>query len=121
MLQRIYGTAFSDKKVLAEFIKQREEAEKRDHRKLGKELGLFTFHPLAPGARVLDCRRAPCSTPRCRRSMRRLLLDEPATSRSRRRCSINQKLWETSGHWQHYAENMFKVRVRGAGVLASSR
>ena len=50
MLQRIYGTAFADKKLLAEYLKQREEAEKRDHRKLGKELGLFAFHPLAPGS-----------------------------------------------------------------------
>src|SRR5947209_2539127 len=49
MLQRIYGTAFAEKKLLAEFIKQREEAEKRDHRKLGKELGLIAFHHWAPG------------------------------------------------------------------------
>jgi len=49
-LQRIYGTAFFDKKGLDAWLKQREEAEKRDHRRLGRELDLFHFHPLSPGA-----------------------------------------------------------------------
>ena len=49
MLQRIYGTAFADKKRAREYLHRLEEAKKRDHRKLGKDLGLFTFHPLAPG------------------------------------------------------------------------
>ena len=49
-LQRIYGTAFFDKKDLDAWLKQQEEARKRDHRKLGKELDLFAFHPAAPGA-----------------------------------------------------------------------
>ena len=50
MLQRIYGTAFFDKKELDAWLKQQEEAKKRDHRKLGTELDLFHFHPFAPGA-----------------------------------------------------------------------
>src|SRR6516164_6365005 len=50
MLQRIYGTAFFDKKALQKYLHQQEEAKKRDHRKLGKELDLFHFHPFAPGA-----------------------------------------------------------------------
>src|SRR5690349_19737133 len=50
MLQRIYGTAFSDGKQLREYLKHLEEAKKRDHRKLGKELGLFAFHPWSPGS-----------------------------------------------------------------------
>src|SRR6185312_17515345 len=49
-LQRIYGTAFFDKKALAEYLTLQEEAKKRDHRKLGKELDLFHFHPYAPGS-----------------------------------------------------------------------
>jgi len=48
-LQRVYATAFNDKKDLEEYLKNLEEAKKRDHRKLGKELGLFHFHPLSPG------------------------------------------------------------------------
>jgi len=54
-LQRIYGTAFFDKKDLDAWLKQQEEAKKRDHRKLGKELDLFAFHPAAPGAVFMHC------------------------------------------------------------------
>ena len=96
MLQRIYGTAFADKKALAEFIKQREEAEKRDHRKLGKELGLFAFHRWAPGAAfwlpkgTVLYTTLPSSCASC-------CSTTPATSRSRRRSCINQKLWEHLG------------------------
>jgi threonyl-tRNA synthetase len=50
MLQRIYATAFGDKKELDQHLKNLEEAKKRDHRKLGRELGLFMFHELAPGS-----------------------------------------------------------------------
>ena len=96
MLQRIYGTAFFDKKGLDAWLKQREEAEKRDHRRLGKELDLFLFHPFAPGRGVLDRRRAPRSTRCCRRTC--------ATSRSRTATSeiktpllYNKGLWEMSG------------------------
>ena len=107
-LQRIYGTAFFDKKELDAWLKQREEAEKRDHRRLGKELDLFHFHPLSPGRGVLDAEGhrdlhgavdVHAAAARWR----------TATSRSRRRCSTTRALWEMSGHWGKYKENMFLV------------
>ena len=102
--------------ALDEYLKQREEAEKRDHRKLGKELGLFAFHPLGAGRGVLAAEGHRRSTPRCQSSCAGCSSTTAATSRSRRRCSINQQLWETSGHWQHYARQHVQARVRGAGV-----
>jgi threonyl-tRNA synthetase len=108
MLQRIYGTAFADKKLLAEFVKQREEAEKRDHRKLGKELGLFTFHPLAPGSAFWMPKGTILYTT-LQQFMRRLLLDDAGYVEVKTPLLYHQQLWEQSGHWQHYADNMFKV------------
>ena len=84
-----------------------EEAKKRDHRKLGKELGLFTFHPWAPGADVL-ARQGHDALQHARRLHawqalpRRLLGGEDAIV-------FNKELWDTSGHWEHYRENMFLV------------
>jgi threonyl-tRNA synthetase len=108
MLQRIYGTAFPDKKALAEFLKLREEAEKRDHRKLGKELGLIAFHPWAPGAPFWLPKGTVLYTT-LQQFMRRLLLDEAGYVEVKTPLLYHQKLWETSGHWEHYADNMFKV------------
>ena len=108
MLQRIYGTAFADKKALAEFVKQREEAEKRDHRKLGKELGLFAFHPLAPGSAFWMPKGTVLYTT-LQQFMRRLLLDDAGYVEVKTPLLYHQQLWEISGHWQHYADNMFKV------------
>ena len=95
MLQRIYGTAFADKKQLAEYLKQREEAEKRDHRKLGKELGLFTFHPLRAGRGVLAAQGHRRSTRRCTSSCAALLLDDAGYVEVKTPLSINQELWES--------------------------
>jgi threonyl-tRNA synthetase len=108
MLQRIYGTAFPDKKALAEFVKQREEAEKRDHRKLGKELGLFAFHPFAPGVPFWLPKGTTLYTT-LQGFMRRLLLDDAGYVEVKTPLIYSQKLWEQSGHWEHYADNMFKV------------
>ncbi len=69
-MQRVYGTAFFSQKELDEHLTRLEEAKKRDHRKVGKELGLFTFHPWAPGADVLDCQEARRSTTRSSNYMR---------------------------------------------------
>ena len=108
MLQRIYGTAFAEKKLLTEFLKQREEAEKRDHRKLGKELGLFAFHPLAPGSAFWLPKGTILYTT-LQQFMRRLLLDDAGYVEVKTPLLYHQALWEQSGHWQHYADNMFKV------------
>jgi threonyl-tRNA synthetase len=108
MLQRIYGTAFFDKKNLDEFLKQREEAEKRDHRKLGRELGLIAFHPWAPGSAIwLPKGTVVYNT--LSNFMRRLLTEQAGYVEVRAPLLWNQKLWEQSGHWQHYSEDMFKV------------
>ncbi|HUB07699.1 MAG TPA: threonine--tRNA ligase [Myxococcales bacterium] len=105
MLQRIYGTAFFDKKALDAHLARLEEAKKRDHRKLGKELELFMTHPWAPGAAfwlpkgtVLYQTLSDC--------MRRLLLSEGYVE-VKTPLIYNKALWERSGHWEHYQENMF--------------
>ncbi len=108
MLQRIYGTAFPDAKQLRSYLAQLEEAKKRDHRKLGKDLGLFAFHPWAPGA-AFWLPRGTVLWNILSTFMRRLLLDEAGYVEVRTPLLYHQKLWETSGHWEHYADAMFKV------------
>jgi threonyl-tRNA synthetase len=108
MLQRIYGTAFADKKGLAEFLKQREEAEKRDHRKLGKELGLVAFHPWAPGE-AFWLPRGTILYNTLAEFMRKLLLGPGGYHEVKAPLLFHKELFETSGHWQQYGENMFHV------------
>jgi threonyl-tRNA synthetase len=109
MLQRIYGTAFPDGKQLEAYLKHLEEAAKRDHRKLGKELGLIAFHPWAPGS-AFWLPRGTTLYHTLSEFMRRLLVDEAGYVEVKTPILYHQKLWETSGHWQHYSEDMFKVK-----------
>ncbi|MFI5288527.1 MAG: threonine--tRNA ligase [Polyangia bacterium] len=109
MLQRIYGTAFPDKRALDDYLKQRAEAEKRDHRKLGKELGLIAFHPWAPGS-AFWLPRGTVLYNTLSSFMRRLLVDEAGYVEVKTPLLFHQKLWETSGHWEHYADAMFTMR-----------
>jgi threonyl-tRNA synthetase len=106
-MQRIYGTAFFSEKELTAHLTRLEEARKRDHRKLGRELGLFTFHPWAPGAAFwLDKGTTLYNT--LANYMREVLF--PAGYLEVKTPLIfNKSLWETSGHWQHYRQNMFLV------------
>ncbi len=107
MLQRIYGTAFFDKKALQQYLHQQEEAKKRDHRKLGKELDLFHFHPFAPGAAFWS----PKGTVLYQilsNYMRKLTL-ENGYLEVKTPLLFNKGLWEISGHWGKYKENMFLV------------
>jgi threonyl-tRNA synthetase len=106
-MQRIYGTAFFSEKDLTAHLTRLEEAKKRDHRKLGRELGLFTFHPWAPGAAFwLDKGTTLYNT--LANYMREVLF--PAGYLEVKTPLIfNKSLWETSGHWQHYRQNMFLV------------
>jgi len=107
MLQRIYGTAFFDKKALQQYLNQQEEAKKRDHRKLGKELDLFHFHPFAPGAAFWT----PKGTTLYQvlsNYMRKLTL-ENGYQEVKTPLLFNKGLWEISGHWGKYKENMFLV------------
>ena len=111
MLTRIYGTAFSNKTDLEEYLTRLEEAKKRDHRKLGRELGLFALRDEAPGM--------PFFLPNGM-ILRNTLIDywhevhnkwdylEISTPQIMRRT-----LWETSGHWDHYKENMYTTVIDG--------
>ena len=109
-MQRIYGTAFFSDKELQAHLQRLEEAKKRDHRKVGKDVGLFTFHPWAPGATFwLDKGTTLYNT--LADYMREVLF--PAGYVELKTPLIyNKALWETSGHWQHYRENMFLVSGR---------
>ncbi|SDT14196.1 threonyl-tRNA synthetase [Paenibacillaceae bacterium GAS479] len=105
VLQRIYGTAFCKKSQLDDHLKLLEEARKRDHRKLGKELGLFMFSEEAPGM--------PFYLPNG--MVIRTQLEEFIRELQRRRnyeevrtpLLMNRRLWEQSGHWDHYKDNMY--------------
>lgn len=108
-LQRIYGISFPDPKMLKEWEKFQEEAKNRDHRKLGREQDLFFFHDLSPGS----CFFLPkgsfiynCLMEFIRSEYRKRGFQEVVTPNI-----YNSKLWQTSGHWQHYSENMFSFEV----------
>jgi threonyl-tRNA synthetase len=106
-MQRIYGTAFFADKDLKAYLTQIEEAKKRDHRKLGRELGLFMFHPWAPGATFwLD--KGTTLYHLLADYMRGVLLPNGYVE-VKTPLVYNKALWETSGHWDHYRENMFLV------------
>ena len=110
-MQRIYGTAFFNDKALQEHLTRLEEAKKRDHRKLGRELGLFTFHPWAPGAAFWLARGTTLWN--LLAGYMRSTLFPAGYDELRTPLVYNKKLWETSGHWEHYAENMLLVESEG--------
>ncbi|HAT38536.1 MAG TPA: threonine--tRNA ligase, partial [Gemmatimonadetes bacterium] len=112
MLQRIYGTAFHRKNDLEEHLHRLEEAKRRDHRRLGRELGLFQFHPVSPGA--------PFWTPRG--TILYNTLEQFVRTRQREDflevrtpLMYTKELWEQSGHWGKYRENMFLVLDNESG------
>jgi threonyl-tRNA synthetase len=106
-MQRVYGTAFSSDKEMKAYLTQIEEAKKRDHRKLGRELGLFTFHQWAPGAAFwLDKGTTLYNT--LASYMREVLLPNGYVE-VKTPLIFNKALWETSGHWSHYRQNMFLI------------
>ena len=106
-MQRVYGTAFVSDKDLRAHLTQIEEAKKRDHRKLGRELGLFTFHPWAPGAAFwLDRGTTLYNT--LANYMRGVLFPSGYVE-LKTPLIFNKALWETSGHWHHYRQNMFQI------------
>ncbi len=105
MLQRVYGTAWADKKALAQYLFRIEEAEKRDHRKLGKALGLFHFQDIAPGM-VFWHPNGWTIYQELERYMRARLVDfgyqEIKTPQL-----VDKILWEKSGHWANFRDEMF--------------
>jgi threonyl-tRNA synthetase len=109
MLQRIYGTAWLTQEEQDRYLWRLEEAKKRDHRKLGRELDLFDFFDVAPGA--------PFWLPNGMILVRELekfareSLDTHGYLEISTPMLVNKRLWEESGHWDHYQDNMFKVEV----------
>lgn len=109
VLQRIYGVSFPSKKQLEDYMKLLEEAEKRDHRKIGREMDLFMFHEFSPGSpfflpngtiiykELMEFLRQEYKKRGYQEVMTPLLYDKA--------------LWETSGHWQHFKQNMFILNV----------
>lgn len=109
MLTRIYGTAFSTDKELATYLKNLELARKRDHRILGKQLGLFSFHPEAPGCPFYHAKGLTileCMLGHWRDVHRRAGYIEVKTP-----MVLSDELWKKSGHYAHYKENMFFTKV----------
>src|SRR5260221_8690299 len=110
-MQRVYGTAFFNEKDLQAHLARIEEAKKRDPRKLGKELGLFTFHPWAPGAAFwLDKGTTLYNT---LANYMRAVLFPAGYVEVRTPLIYNKTLWERSGHWKHYQTNMFLIESEG--------
>lgn len=109
MLTRIYGVAFANKKELDEYLKLQEEVKKRDHRKLGQEMDLFSFHEVSPGA--------PFWHPRGMVIFRELekfwrkIHDENGYLETSTPVLNKKELWLKSGHWEHYSENMFRLKI----------
>lgn len=112
MLQRIYGTAWFKKEDLEQYLHRLEEAKKRDHRKLGKELDLFLFHPFAPGAAFWTDKGTHLynTLNGYMRELQREGYQEIKTP-----LLYSKNLWEISGHWGKYRENMFLVHNNETG------
>jgi threonyl-tRNA synthetase len=108
-LQRIYGVCFAKQKELDEYLTMLEEAEKRDHRKIGKELGLISFHDEGPGFAFLK--------PKGMIIWNELLAywreahREAGYLEIKTPIMLGRKLWETSGHWENYRENMYETMI----------
>ena len=105
MLQRIYGTAWDSQEELDQHLWRIEEAKKRDHRKLGRELDLFTFHPESPAAPFLHPRGMAIW--RALEAWSREVRAGAGFDEVRTPSLVRKELWETSGHWNNYQDNMF--------------
>jgi threonyl-tRNA synthetase len=110
-MQRVYGTAFLSEKDLKAHLTQVEEAKKRDHRKLGRELGLFTFHPWAPGA-AFWLGKGTTLYNTLANYMREVLFPAGYVE-VKTPLVYNKALWERSGHWAFYQPNMFLIESEG--------
>ena len=116
MLQRIYGTAWPDKKQLKAYLHRLEEAEKRDHRKIGRQLELFHLHEEAPGSVFWH--------PRGWTLFRKLIgymrhrHDDAGYIEVNTPDVMDRSLWETSGHWFNYREHMFSTQTEDDRVFA---
>ena len=109
MLTRIYGTAWNTKKELEQYLTQLEEAEKRDHRKLGKEMDLFHFQEEAPG--MVFWHPAGWTIYNELQSYMRNMQSSNGYEEIRTPEILDRKLWEKSGHWDKYRENMYITEI----------
>ena len=110
MLQRIYGTAFPSKEELDAYLHMLEEAAKRDHRKLGKELDLFSIQDEGPGfpffhPNGMIIKKSPLLITGAKYTA------ATVTTKFRPRMILSRTLWERSGHWDHYRDNMYFTKI----------
>ncbi len=110
-MQRIYGTAFASESELKAHLQRLEEAKKRDHRRVGKDLGLFTFHPWAPGAAFWLSKGTTLYNTLA--NYMRDVLFPAGYVEVKTPLIYNKALWERSGHWSHYRQNMFLIESEG--------
>lgn len=116
MLQRIYGVAFASEKELKDYLQMMEEAEKRDHRKLGRQLDLFHFHEEAPGAVFWHPKGWTVFQKLI--SYMRKRQEEAGYVEVNTPDVMDRSLWEVSGHWFNYRENMFTTTTEDGRVFA---
>ena len=109
MLQRVYGTAWPQNKDLENYISQQEEAEKRDHRKLGRQLDLFHFQEEAPG--MVFWHPKGWAIYSALKDFIKTKQDEYGYQEINTPQIVDRKLWEASGHWDKYRENMFITEI----------
>ena len=112
-LQRVYGISFPNDKLMKEYIKRKEEEEKRDHRNIGKQLGLFMFHNLSPGSCFWYQHGAHIYNKLIEfiRNQYKVRGYQEVISPN----IYNLKLWKTSGHYKNYKENLFLMKVENQG------
>jgi len=110
-LQRIYGISFPEKEQLKEYVKNLEEAEKRDHRKLGQQLDLFSFNDISPGSPFFHPKGALIYIEL--QNYLRSLYKDWGYSEVITPLIYDKSLWEQSGHWKNYQENMFLLKMDG--------
>lgn len=107
MLQRVYGTVWPTREQLDQYLFRLEEAKKRDHRVVGRAMGLFMTHEYAPGA-IFWLPKGEVLYHTLSEAMRSMLLGEGYVA-VRTPMLFDKQLWETSGHWAHYRDNMFRI------------
>jgi len=110
-LQRIYGVAFPDKDGLKDYLHLLEEAEKRDHKKIGREMDLFSFHDEGPGFPFIHPKGMVIWNELL--AFWREIHEEDGYVEIKTPAILNRGLWETSGHWMNYRENMYTTVIDG--------
>jgi threonyl-tRNA synthetase len=112
MLTRIYGISFPDKKMMDDYLTRIEEAKKRDHRKLGQEMNLFSFHDEAPGMPFYHDKGTFIWTALVNYTTELML--KRGYQINKTPMILNKNLWMQSGHWDHYKDNMYFTKIDNA-------